>query len=99
MSGVYFANTKPILTCGDCPFNEWNPGAEENCGFCSRIGRPVWDDEEPDAECGIVNVPDHGRLGDLDALADKCDDPHWCVWLSDIEDAPTVIPADKEAEA
>lgn len=46
----------------------------------------------------IIPVPDHGRLGDLDALADKCDDPYWCVWLSDIEDAPTVIPTDKEAE-
>lgn len=44
----------------------------------------------------IIPVPDHGRLGDLDALADKCDAPYWCVWLSDIDDAPTVIPSDKE---
>jgi len=50
----------------------------------------------PYVDLGLVTpVPDHGRLGDLDALEDKCDDPHWCVWLSDIEDAPTVIPADK----
>lgn len=71
MAGVYFANTKPILTCGDCPFNDWNPGAEENCGFCSRIGRPVWDDDEPYADCRIVNVPDHGKLIDADTLADR----------------------------
>lgn len=43
-------------------------------------------------------VPPHGRLIDADALAAKCDDPHWCVWLSDIEDAPTVIPADPAEE-
>lgn len=41
-----------------------------------------------------VPVP-HGRLGDLDALAEQCDDPYWCVWSSDIENAPTVIPAEE----
>ena len=59
----------------------------------------VWDKKVGWKQHPAIPVPDHGRLGDLDALADKCDDPHWCVWLSDIEDAPTVIPADKEAEA
>ena len=43
-----------------------------------------------------ISVPDHGRLGDLDALAQKCDEPNWCVWLNEIEDSPTIIPADKE---
>ena len=44
-------------------------------------------------EAKAVPVPPHGRLGDLDALAAQCDDPYWCVWLSDIEAAPTIIPA------
>lgn len=41
----------------------------------------------------IITVPPHGRLGDLDALAAQCDDPYWCVWLSEIEAAPTIIQA------
>lgn len=40
------------------------------------------------------SIPPHGRLVDADALAAQCDDPYWCVWLSDIEDAPTIIEAE-----
>lgn len=53
---------------------------------------------EPGSVFKAIPVPPHGRLGDLDALAAQCDDPHWCVWLSDIEAAPTIIPAE-EVEA
>ena len=45
----------------------------------------------------VPPVP-HGRLIDADALAAQCDDPYWCVWLSDIEDAPTIIPAELPKE-
>ena len=46
--------------------------------------------------CKIVcPLPEgHGRLGDLDELAAGCDDPYWCRWLSEIEDAPTIVPAE-----
>ena len=30
------------------------------------------------------------RLIDKDALIALCDAPHWCVWMSEIEDFPTV---------
>ena len=30
------------------------------------------------------------RLFDANALRAKCDAPHWCVWMSEIDDAPTV---------
>lgn len=30
------------------------------------------------------------RLIDANALRAKCDAPHWCVWMSEIDDAPTV---------
>ena len=30
------------------------------------------------------------RLIDANALREKCDAPHWCVWMSEIDDAPTV---------
>lgn len=52
--------------------------------------RPDW--------CPAVFVPDHGRLIDGDRLEDQCDEPHWCVWASDISNAPTVIPASKKEE-
>lgn len=45
-----------------------------------------------------VPVPPHGRTIDADILAAKCDDPYWCVWLSDINDAPTIIPAEPAEE-
>lgn len=43
----------------------------------------------------IVAIPDHGDLIDRDLLVEMCDDPHWCVWLNEIEDAPAVIPAER----
>lgn len=51
---------------------------------------PLW--------CPIIcSLPEgHGRLGDLDELAAGCDDPYWCRWLSEIEDAPTIVPAEAE---
>lgn len=43
-----------------------------------------------------VELPDHGDLIDKDSLVKMCDAPHWCVWLSEIEDAPIVIPAERK---
>ena len=69
-----------------------------NCGACPL--RLAWCRERiymvtrPE-RCPLVPVPPHGRLIDADALAAQCDDPYWCVWLSDIEDAPTIIPAEE----
>ena len=45
-----------------------------------------------------VPIPPHGRLIDADELAAMCDEPHWCAWLSDIDNAPTVIPAEPPKE-
>lgn len=52
--------------------------------------------QSADGETTAVSVPDHGRLIDADVLRSKCDDPHWCVWMSEIDDSPTIIPANKE---
>lgn len=30
------------------------------------------------------------RLIDANALRAQCDAPHWCVWMSEIDDAPTI---------
>ena len=58
------------------------------------VPKMTWIRSRPDW-CPIVCVlPEkHGRLGDLDELAAGCDDPYWCRWLSEIEDAPTIVPA------
>lgn len=67
---------------------------EEFCPFtgveCLSIGRQN--------NCPIIcSLPEgHGRLGDLDELAAGCDAPYWCRWLSEIEDAPTIVPAAAE---
>lgn len=55
-------------------------------------------DKRRPANCPIIcQLPEgHGRLGDLDELAAGCDDPYWCRWLSEIEDAPTIVPAEAE---
>ena len=43
----------------------------------------------------INKLPDkHGRLVDGDELANGCDAPHWCRWLSEIEDMPTIVEAE-----
>lgn len=47
--------------------------------------------------CPLRPLPKkHGRLIDGDELADGCDDPHWCRWLSEIEDMPTIVEAEGE---
>ena len=48
-------------------------------------------------DCPILcQLPEgHGRLGDLDELAAWCDAPYWCRWLGEIEDAPTIVPAER----
>ena len=75
--------------------------------YTPMIGKPEW--------CPLIEVPPHGRLGDLDALiaennlgtdCSKCkrdvrscqyemihSTMDFCEW---IDDAPTIIPADKE---
>lgn len=63
--------------------------------MCGDI--PASSQRRPD-DCPIIcQLPEgHGRLGDLDELAAGCDSPYWCRWLSEIEDAPTIVPAEAE---
>lgn len=51
-----------------------------------------------DGETTAVPVPPHGRLIDADELAAKCNKPYRLVWLSDVENAPTIIPAELSKE-
>ena len=78
--------------CADCDFcietedDHKCSRTKENLGlFAFELTRGM--------NCPLGPVPPHGRLIDGDALEAQCDDPYWCVWLSEIEDAPTIIPA------
>lgn len=99
MSGVYFASIDPIYSCGDCPFRDCDD-------YCARFEYRVMKSEKPRAECGLINIPNHGRLGDLDALAKLFKEKAaenggiggMMVALAAlcIDAAPTIIPAEKE---
>lgn len=91
-------------SCYACMFfaqtDYWNKEDEADVlSHCKRTGEKTWESVNGYLpNCPLVLVPTHGKLIDADILAAKCDDPYWCVWLSDIDDAPTVIPAEPEEE-
>ncbi len=106
MSGMYIRGEVPD-SCRNCPIvNKTKSGLR--CPIASRrkgfsctvsfgvVGRPSY--------CPIVPVPDHGRLGDLDALKKNAYPfpcaigTEWAVTLRQINDAPTVIPSDYQEE-
>mgnify|MGYP003290134950 CR=1 FL=1 len=92
MSGIYISGMEmPNKTYAHCMLVKDIDGSVR-LHVCKRSDMVSSDwDEYP-----LTTVPDHGRLIDGDKLAAGCDDPYWCRWLSEIEDAPTIIPADKE---
>lgn len=88
MAGAYIKGGDKPESCKVCELatHYERYGQEDYCPFMGWYA-----DYE---KCPIIPVHDHGRLIDADELASMCDEPHYCVWLSDIDDAPTVIPAD-----
>lgn len=83
--GLYFPDiARP--KGGPCPLRQDAPFRAPYC--------PIYNVCRGDA-CPAVDVGHHGRLIDADALAAKCDSPYWCVWLSDIDDALTVVAAEE----
>ena len=97
MSGIYIPGMEMPSSCYKCKID---------CDLVSHIVRnmhPFWRYEK----CPLVPVPEHGRLGDLDALkekavmrSEKCgclvNVTDFVISAYDIENAPTIIPADKE---
>ena len=65
--------------------------------WCAALEQEVEEGLSRPKECPIIcQLPEgHGRLGDLDELAAGCDAPYWCRWLGEIEDAPTIVPAER----
>lgn len=88
---------KSCRSCPLCHFVGSSPVCSIRIYPLDTVSRFFYADERP-SKCPILcQLPEgHGRLGDLDELAAGCDDPYWCRWLSEIEDAPTIVPAEAE---
>lgn len=80
---------------GNCPMDRvWCAQQFAPPGYTMKLIHEDQQDNLPDW-CPLRPLPEkHGRLGDLDELADGCDAPHWCRWLSEIEDMPTIVEAE-----
>ena len=91
--GVYIRGLK-IEGKKFCPFQD----AEYGYCLISEDEKGNLADCHALVKCPYEIVPDHGDLIEKDYLMKKCDAPHWCVWLNEIEDAPVVIPAERSED-
>ena len=101
MSGVYIKGIDIPKSCWACTFFDSD-------GFCVIDG--LSRDAEEKTNCPLIPVPDHGRLIDADeyrnefmnAVYDELnDDSDWNRAnriIDAFDDAPTIIPASKEAD-
>lgn len=95
MSGVYIKGMQMPTNCFLCPLSVLN----ENRLFCEVTKNEVLR-AKIDVECPLIPVPDHGDLIDREAIPYMKGE-----WAVDdkvdrytIEEMPTIIPADKEAD-
>lgn len=112
---VYIRGMEMPKKCADCRFFHYE-GHDAFC--CKALKELIYDDGEVFKpwkkrlkNCPLIPVPEHGRLGDLDAAVELAmqycpDDDGACSkagsdlreLLDEIEGLPTIIPADKEGE-
>ena len=84
MSGVYINGMKMPTTCGKCTLKY-----AIECENWKRVRSVVLDRHRC---CPLVPVPDHGDLIERDSL------PWYLKDVTEILEAPTIIPADKGDE-
>ena len=112
MSGVYIPNMEMPKTCADCRLfavnKLYNYVTErlEKHAFCTANHSIRFEEFDIDnirhESCPLVELPSHGRLGDLDALSETIDSS--AFWDSGdlslardiVKYAPTIIEASKE---
>ena len=98
--------------CWECEFNK---STLDRMDFCTLTNKQYnWGLSERPSDCPLIEVPPHGRLGDLDKLEQMFVDIDNAPYSGfdgeepfySAEDAaliirltPTVIPADKDGEA
>ena len=114
MSGVYFRGMKMPEACNVCPAHHFyfppvkfadDEVLTTAVPVCMAVGKELptlsQENRKPDW-CPAISVPDHGRLGDLDALTmvfglDERFSVLEAMYLMHIiTDAPTIIPGDKK---
>ena len=93
---VLIKGMKMPENCSLCPFCF---GANNICPWT----REYANSKGRHKDCPLVPVPPHGRLIDADELRQKwkaLKDGRWykVIEVEDLDNAPTVIPADKEIE-
>ena len=95
--------------CAFCHLSHWNKideltGCELHQKHIPKSDKEFWEKDRPDW-CPLIEVPDgHGRLIDANALFEEiykawditADASDCNVLMQLINDAPTIIPADKE---
>ena len=101
MSGIYIPGVEKSKTCAFCRFCDGLADTQLGaCAFCVVDGKAREADITP-KDCPLIPVPEHGRLIDADELPfvesenGRQDD---YVFRYDINEMPTIIPADKEGE-
>ena len=97
MSGVYIKGMDFPKSCVFCELYEGD------LYWCSAVGKEIDGDryEERSSFCPLIPVPDHGRLIDADAFLEDLLFPtkEFERGMRElVADAPTIIPADKEAQ-
>lgn len=109
MAGVYIKGVETPINCYGCRFGRWPAdGSRPYCIVTDEDATELDYFSKRMAHCPLIAVPDHGRLGDLDALekglrlcakyqsGDRQQGMLGCC--ETIRLAPTIIPADKEEQ-
>ena len=82
MSGVYIKGMEMPFCCGECPF--------EHGTYCMVKPAMKVNLAKRDKNCPLIPVHDHGDLIERDSL------PWYLKDVTEILEAPTIIPADEE---
>ena len=101
MSGIYIPGMEMPKNCRFCKLAQTDDGY-----VCSITGDAYsWGLDGPPSDCPLVPVPPHGDLIDYDfcienyvLLHDDDGNPVYAVRMRDINNAPTIIPAEEVDE-
>ena len=67
MAGIYISGLQMPNKCIRCPFAVFGRCVANNFKYIAKVVA----DAERDPDCPLTPVPDHGKLIDADALADR----------------------------
>ena len=98
---ILIKGMKMPKSCADC-FAEQCIGSDFGCGVIGfEDGNTTCFTKDRRKDCPLVEVPPHGRLIDADTIdwvegRDEQDRPVYLLLKAQIDDIPTIIPANKE---